>query len=113
LVSEALSSANSDRYWCDAELHRVRGELLLAQGVAPMEVENAFRQALQIAQKQRAKLFELRAATSLARFWLNQGRAQESRLLLTPICRWFTEGPETSDLSNSRRLLDTSLSRLG
>jgi tetratricopeptide (TPR) repeat protein len=113
LVSEALSSANSDGYWCDAELHRVRGELLLAQGVAPMEVENAFRQALQIAQKQRAKLFELRAATSLARFWLNQGRAQESRLLLTPICRWFTEGPETSDLSNSRRLLDTSLSRLG
>ena len=71
-----------------------------------MEVENPFHQALQIAQKQRAKLFELRAATSLARFWLNQGRAQESRLLLTPICSWFTEGPETSDLSNSRRLLD-------
>ena len=67
---------NNDGYWCDAELHRLRGELLLARGAAAMEVEAAFRQAMQIAQKQQAKLFELRAATSLARFWLNQGRSQ-------------------------------------
>lgn len=113
LVGEALSSANSDEYWCDAELHRLRGELLLAHGAAAMEVEAAFRQAMQIAQKQQGKLFELRAATSLARFWLNQGRSQESGLLLAPIYRWFTEGPETTDLRNSRRLLDASLSRLG
>jgi len=112
LVSDAISSANSDGYWCDAELHRLRGELLLAQGAAAMEVEAAFRQAMQIAQKQQAKVFELRAATSLAQFWLNQGRAQESRLLLAPIYSWFTEGSETSDLRNSRRLLDASLSRL-
>ena len=113
LVGDALSSANSDGYWCDAELHRLRGELLLAQGAAAMEVEAAFRRAMQIAQKQQAKLFELRAATGPARFWLNQGRSQESRLLLAPIYRWFTEGPETSDLRNSRGLLDASLSRLG
>jgi predicted ATPase len=86
---------------------------LLAQGAAAMEVEAAFRRAMQIAQKQQAKLFELRAATGPARFWLNQGRSQESRLLLAPIYRWFTEGPETSDLRNSRGLLDASLSRLG
>ena len=74
------------------------GELLLAQGADATEVEAAFRRAMQIAQKQQAKVFELRSVTSLARFWLNQGRTQESRLLLAPIYSWFTEGSETSDL---------------
>ena len=89
------------------------GRAVLAQGADATDVEAAFRQAIQLAQKQQAKVFELRAATSLARLWLKQGRTQESRLLLAPIYSWFTEGSETSDLRNSRRLLDASLSRLG
>jgi DNA-binding SARP family transcriptional activator/tetratricopeptide (TPR) repeat protein len=113
LVNEALPKTESDRYWCDADLHRLRGDLLLAQGVAAVEVEAAFRQAMQIAQKQQAKLFELRAATSLARLWLNQGRSQEAHSLLTPIYEWFTEGLETPDLENARALLEISLPRLG
>jgi predicted ATPase len=113
LVNEALPKTESDRYWCDADLHRLRGDLLLAQGVAAVEVEAAFRQGMQIAQKQQAKLFELRAATSLARLWLNQGRSQEAHSLLAPIYEWFTEGLETPDLKNVRALLEISLPRLG
>jgi predicted ATPase len=113
VINKALSGTKNDRYWCDAELHRLHGELLLVQGVDTRDVEAALRRAMQIAKKQQAKLFELRATVSLAQLWLNQGRSQESHQLLAPIYRWFTEGLQTPDLKNARAILDVSVSRLG
>lgn len=83
IVYEALASASHDRYWCDAELERLRGDLLLAKGVDEQHAEAAYRRAIQIAQKQQAKLFELRATTHLAQLLLKQGKSTESRQLLT------------------------------
>jgi predicted ATPase len=71
LVSEALASTANERYWCDAELERLRGELLSTNLVDAYQAEEAYRRAILIAEKQRAKLFELRATTGLARLWLN------------------------------------------
>ena len=94
LVNEAVASTKNGRYWCDAELERLRGELLLAKGVAAQHAEAAYRRAIQIAHKQQAKMFELRATTSLAQLWLKQGRSAESRELLARAYGWFTEGIE-------------------
>jgi DNA-binding SARP family transcriptional activator len=110
LVNEAVASTENDRYWCDAELARLRGELLLAKGVAARHVEAAYRRAIQIAHKQRAKMFEMRAATSLAQLWLQQGRSTESRELLMRAYGWFTEGIELPDLRNAQALLEASSS---
>src|SRR5262249_55054400 len=91
----------------DAELHRVRGELLAASGrSSPEEVEICFRAALDIARKQQAKTFELRAATSLARLWSDRGDRQRARDLLAPIYGWFTDGFGTRDLIEAKALLD-------
>jgi tetratricopeptide (TPR) repeat protein len=91
----------------DAELHRVRGELLAASGrSSPEEVEISFRAALDIARKQQAKTFELRAATSLARLWSDRGDRQRARDLLAPIYGWFTDGFGTRDLIEAKALLD-------
>ena len=109
LVHEALASTAHDRYWCDAELERLRGELLLAKGVDEQHVEAAYRRAIQIAQKQQAKLFELRATTRLAQLLLKQDKSAESRRLLLPVYGWFTEGLETLDLKDARALLDAPL----
>jgi tetratricopeptide (TPR) repeat protein len=109
LVHEALASTAHDRYWCDAELERLRGELLLAKGVDEQHVEAAYRRAIRIAQKQQAKLFELRATTRLAQLLLKQGKSAESQQLLVPVYGWFTEGLETLDLKGARALLDPSL----
>jgi tetratricopeptide (TPR) repeat protein len=80
LVNQALASPRNDQYWYDAELQRLRGELLLAHGADAQEAEAAYRHAIQIAQTQQAKLFELRATNSLAQLWLNQGRSGGSHL---------------------------------
>ena len=109
LANGALASTKNDRYWCDAELERLRGELLLAKGDA-RQAEAAYRRAIQIARKQQAKLFELRATSSLAQLWLKQGRSAECRELLAPAYGWFTEGFELPDLKNALALLDHSLS---
>ena len=106
LVYEALASTAHDQYWCDAELERLRGDLLLAKGVDEQHAEAAYRRAIQIAQKQQAKLFELRATTHLAQLLLKQGKSTESRKLLTQAFGWFTEGLETLDLKNARALLE-------
>ena len=109
LANGALASTKNDRYWCDAELERLRGELLLAKGDT-RQAEAAYRRAIQIARKQQAKLFELRATSSLAKLWLKQGRSAESRELLARAHGWFTEGIELPDLKNAQALLDRSLS---
>jgi predicted ATPase len=102
----AVSAAYGERWW-DAELHRLRGELLLAQGAKEAEAEAAFQQALVIAREQGARSLELRAATSLGRLWQQQGRANLARLLLSSIYTWFTEGFDTPDLQVALALLKT------
>jgi DNA-binding SARP family transcriptional activator/predicted ATPase len=110
LVNEALVSTANDRYWYDAELERVRGELLLASNGDAEQAEAAYRRAIQIAQKQQAKVFELRATTSLSQLWLMQGKSAEARQVLARVVGWFSEGLGMSDLKNAQVLLDTSLS---
>jgi class 3 adenylate cyclase/predicted ATPase len=91
--------------WLEAELHRQRGQLLLQQG-NPEAAEDLYRKALSIAQEQEAKLWELRAAASVARLRRDQGRHTEARDLLAPIYGWFTEGFDTPDLKDAKALLD-------
>ena len=88
-------------------LHQLRGELLLhAHGSADERVETELRQALAVAQEQDAKAWELRAATSLARLWAEQGRRAEAQALLAPVYGWFTEGFDTTDLKEAKTLLE-------
>jgi predicted ATPase len=89
----------------EAELHRLRGDLLLATG-DQAAAEQSYHQALVVARRQSAKLFELRAATSLARLWRDQGKRTEARDLLAPTYGWFTEGFDTPVLQDAKALLD-------
>jgi predicted ATPase len=89
----------------EAELHRVRGDLLNAAGDRSA-AEWSYRQASAVAERQGAKLFQLRASTSLARLWREQGKRAEARDLLDPIYHWFTEGFDASDLKEAKALLD-------
>jgi class 3 adenylate cyclase/predicted ATPase len=88
-----------------AELRRHKGQLLLRQGHTEA-AEELYRKALSIAEEQEAKLWELRAAVSLARLRHDQGRHTEARDLLEPVYRWFTEGFDTPDLREATTLLD-------
>ena len=72
----------------------------------PDRAERCFREALDIARRQDARAFELRAATSLAKVWADRGDGTRARDLLAPIYAWFTEGFETTDLQDARALLD-------
>lgn len=106
--------ARTGEAWCSAELHRRKGELLLEQGESdPAVAEELFRQAVALARSQSAKLFELRAAISLARLWRDQGRKAEGRDLLAPMLDWFTEGFEAPDLRDAGTLLETLRSSSG
>ena len=96
----------SEIRWCEAEIHRLQGELSLAQSLDNYrEAECCFHQALSVARRQHAKSLELRAAASLARLWQSQDKAKEAHDLLTPVYGWFTEGFETADLKDARTLL--------
>ncbi len=99
-----------ERYW-EAELNRLRGELLLLAG-DEMDGEEALMKAIEIARRQAAKSWELRAATSMARFWSKQGKIKGARELLQPVYEWFIEGFDTSDLVEARQLLE-ELSQAG
>jgi len=91
----------------DAEIHRLRGELTGRLPYPdPAKAEDSFRTALAIAREQGTQGYELRAATSLARLWREQGRRGEARDLLAPLYGWFTEGFETADLKEAKALLD-------
>ena len=91
--------------WFAAELNRHKGQLLLREG-HPEAAEELYRKALSIAEEQEAKLWELRAAVSLARLRRDQGRHAEARDLLAPVYGWFTEGFDTPDLKEAKALLD-------
>jgi predicted ATPase len=106
LLDEALQIVErTGERWFGAELNRHKGELLLRQGQSEA-AEELYRKALSIAQEQEAKLWELRAAASLARLHRDQGRHAEARDLLAPVYGWFTEGFGTPDLKDAKALLD-------
>jgi predicted ATPase len=108
LVEAGLSASQQtkEHFW-DAELHRLRGLLLLAgETTAADEAEVAFQHALIVAAEQGAKSLELRAALDLARLWQAQGRLNAARMLLAPIYNWFSEGFATPALREARALLD-------
>jgi predicted ATPase len=106
LLDEALQiDERTGAHWFTAELNRHKGQLLLRQGHSEAAGE-LYRKALSIAQEQEAKLWELRAAGSLARLRRDQGRHAEARDLLAPVYGWFTEGFDTADLKEAKALLD-------
>jgi predicted ATPase len=107
-LAEALAAAQATgERWGEAELYRLRGDLLLRQtGTQQVEAETWLQRALDVARRQEAKALELRAAVSLSRLWQQQGKQGEARELLTPIYSWFTEGFDTADLQEAKGLLD-------
>jgi class 3 adenylate cyclase/predicted ATPase len=107
-VREGMATADdTGQHWWDAELHRQNGLVTLAANKRD-EAQACFGEALRVAREQQAKSLELRAATSLAQLWGEEGRRAEARELLAPLFGWFTEGFETADLKEARTLL-TSL----
>jgi predicted ATPase len=108
VLAEALEVVYShgECVW-EAELHRLKGQLLLRQAVADdRQAETCFHQALDIARRQQAKALELRAAMGLSRLWQRQGKADAARALLAPVYDCFTEGFDTADLQEAKALLD-------
>jgi predicted ATPase len=107
-LAQALATLDQSevRLW-EAELYRLRGELLLQQTVAPPgEAEVCFRQALAVGRGRQARSLELRAAMSLSRQWQQQGKRAEAHALLAPVYGRFTEGFDTADLEEAKALLD-------
>ena len=92
---------------CEAEVHRLKGELLLSQNASKAaQAEQCFRAAIEIARRQHAKSWELRATTSLARLLAKQRKRDQARTMLAEIYGWFTEGFDTADLKDAKSLLD-------
>jgi predicted ATPase len=113
-LAEAMAAVNITREcWWEAELYRLKGELMLKQsGMQSLEsegqtgVEECFSQALSIARAQNAKFLELRATMSFARLLASQGKRDEARTMLAEIYNWFTEGFDTVDLKEAKALLE-------
>jgi class 3 adenylate cyclase/predicted ATPase len=107
-LTEALTTLpTTGACWWEAELHRLRGTLLLQRAVAqPEEAATCFQQALTVARRQQARSLELRAALSLSRLWQQQGKRTQAYALLAPLYGWFTEGFGTADLQDARVLLE-------
>jgi predicted ATPase len=107
-IDESFSfTARTGQHYYEAELHRLRGELLLAQDPSDAgRAEGCFRSAIDIARAQRARSWELRAATSLARLLCDTGRRDEAHAILSEIYHWFTEGFDTRDLIEAKAVLD-------
>ena len=106
-IDEAMTTveATGER-WFEAEIHRTAGEIaLLSPERDTAKAQTYFERALEIARTQQARSWELRAATSLARFWRDQGKRAEAHALLAPVYGWFTEGLDTLDLKEARALL--------
>jgi predicted ATPase len=105
LLDEALALVSENNEpWCESELVRLKGELLL-QTETRAEAERYFQQAVEIARRQAAKSLELRAVMNLCRLWQEQGRHEEAHGRLAEIYDWFTEGFETADLKAAKLLL--------
>jgi predicted ATPase len=107
IAEEFNHSERTGERWYEAELYRLKGELLLQQAPDNSgEAETCFHHALDVARAQQAKFLELRAATNLARLRQAQGKRQEAYELLAPVYGWFTEGFETADLQDANALLE-------
>lgn len=105
-LAEALALLNeTEERFYEAEIHRLRGKLLLHQGRAA-EAEASLQKAIDVARRQQARSWELRATMSLCRLWEKQGRIGEARDRLAEIYAWFTEGFDTPDLVEARSLLE-------
>jgi len=97
----------SNEKWCEAEVHRIAGEIALKSPAPDTEkAQKYFERALTVARQQQAKSWELRAATSMARLWRDQGKRDQALDLLAPVYGWFTEGFDTLDLKEAKALLD-------
>jgi predicted ATPase len=105
LVEAAKFVGTTQARWAEAEMHRLRGTLLLSKH-EHAGAEDSYGHALAVARRQSAKFWELRAAVDLARLWRDQGKRTEARDLLAPIYGWFTEGFDTLDLKEAKALLD-------
>jgi len=107
VLAEALTAVHkTGERQHEAELYRLKGELLLQQDIPDEhEAESCLRQAVDVARQQQAKSLELRAAMSLSRLWQQQGKRVEAHELLAPIYGWFTEGFDTADLQEAKALL--------
>ena len=107
-TAEAMTEVarSGERFW-EAEVQRLKGQLLLqADAGNEGEAEACFHRAIEIARSQKARSWELRAATSLARLWRDQGKVDAARDLLAPIYGWFTEGFDTAGLKDAEALLE-------
>jgi predicted ATPase len=108
ILTEALTLVDTtgECFWA-AELHRLKGDLLLLQSSDNQpEAEASFQKALDISHHQQAKSLELRAAASLARLWQRQDKCQDAYELLAPVYEWFTEGFDTADLQDAKAVLE-------
>jgi len=107
-IGEATTAvATTKESWCEAEVHRIAGEIALkSPGPDAAKGEAYFDRALAVARRQQAKAWELRAATSLARLWRDEGKVQQARELLAPVYGWFIEGFDTRDLKDAKALLE-------
>jgi len=107
-IAEAIAVAQTTKEkWCDPQINQLAGQVAL-QSPEPdaAKAEACFERALAVARAQQAKSWELRAATSLARLWRDQGKRDQARDLLAPVYGWFTEGFDTLDLKEAKALLD-------
>ena len=107
-LAEAVArvEATEERWWA-AEVSRLQGALLFQRPVPEVgQAEACFRQALDVARRQQARMLELRAALSLAQLWQGQGQRAAAQQLLAEIYRWFTEGFDTVDLQEAKALLE-------
>jgi class 3 adenylate cyclase/predicted ATPase len=107
-IGEAMTAAETTKEkCCEAEIHRTAGEIALMSPAPDVAKAQAhFERAIAIARAQKAKSWELHAATSLARLWRDQGKRDKAGALLAPVYNWFTEGFDTLDLKEAKALLD-------
>ena len=107
-IDDAIDKVErSKEKWCEAEVHRIAGEVELKPPQPDAaKAEAYFERALAVARQQQTKSWELRAAMSMARLWRDQGKRNEARDLLAPVYGWFTEGFDTLDLKEAKALLD-------
>src|ERR1700731_1950119 len=107
-IGEAMTAAETTKEkWCEADIHRTAGEIaLMSPAPDAAKAQAHFERAIAIAREQKARSWELRAATSLARLWRDQSKRQQARDLLAPIYGWFTEGFDTLDVTQAKALLD-------
>ena len=106
-IGEAMTAMETTKEtWYEAEVTRIAGEVALLSPQSDTEkAEALFERALGVAREQQAKSWELRVAMSMARLWRDQGRRQQARDLLAPVYGWFTQGFDTLDLKEAKRLL--------